>query len=259
MSNFLDESSYQKVHRNLVTLGLKPHEASVYIALLVLGQVGSSQIIKMTGLHGQYVYQSLYALAEKGFVSHVIINGRKKFSAKHPSVLSTILDQQRELATSTVQDLETVFNVPAPQQFDVFQGEQSYIRYEFQSLMNAEKQAIVCIIGGVGDHFPQIMGPHMSEYERIRKQKQITIQYLGSSEQKKELSSMKTTRPFFDFRVLPGLFTGLVNTNIWPDHVGLNLFGSPIVCFSITNHLVADSYRGFFNTLWEIGGLQNQK
>ncbi|MBI4836654.1 MAG: hypothetical protein HY817_05350 [Candidatus Abawacabacteria bacterium] len=254
MSKILDKDQLIQLQKNLVQLGFTEHEGSVYVALLLLGQVGSSQIIKMTGLHSQYVYQSLYSLEKKGLAAHLIHNGRKRFQAKHPNILAAIAEQQSSLAQSTVQQLEGLLTLPSQQQFDIFQGQPAYIRYEFQSLMNAGQQSLLCIIGGVGDHFATIMGPHLNEYERIRQKKGIAIHYLGSIEQKDELKAMKKNRPVFDYRLLPGLFTGVVNTNIWAEHIGLNLFGTPVVCFTITNKLVADSYRGFFNTLWEIAG-----
>lgn len=252
MSRILDEKDYYQLEQNLIALGLDAHEASVYLALLTLGQVGSSKVIQLTGLHGQYVYQALYELEKKGLVTHVISKNRKRFSAKDPNVLVTIIDQQKALAEKTTQQLQSLMTLPAPQQFEIFQGTDSYIRYEFQSLMQANKHTELCVIGGTGDHFPSIMSFHMPEYERIRNKKEISIRYLGSIEQREELETMKTRRPFFDFRVLPGLFTGLVNTNIWPEHIALNLFGNPVICFTITNHQVAESYKGFFNTLWHM-------
>ncbi len=253
MSNFFDKDQLESIQTQLQKLGLSAHQSAVYISLLSLGQVGSSKIIQMTGLHGQYVYQSLYDLEEKGLVGHIIFNGRKKFQAKHPSILSQIVETQKDIATNVVQQLNNLLLLPPPQQFDIYQGEESYVRYEFQSLMKAEKGSLLCIIGGDGDHFVRIMGARLAEYERIRKRKEIQIHYLGSISQKHELTQMNKERAFFDYRLLPGLFTGLVNTNIWAEHIGLNLFGNPIVCFTISNRQVADSYRGFFNTLWQIG------
>ncbi len=253
MSNFFDKDQLDSIQEQLKKLGLSDHQSAVYIALLSLGQVGSSKIIQMTGLHGQYVYQSLYDLEEKGLVGHIIYNGRKRFQAKHPSVLNQIAEAQKDIANAVVTQLNSFLSLPPPQQFDIYQGEDSYVRYEFQSLMAAEKESLLCIIGGDGDHFVRIMGARLSEYERIRSRKGIQIRYLGSISQKTELASMQKERKFFDFRVLPGLFTGLVNTNIWSSHIGLNLFGNPILCFTISNNQVADSYRGFFNTLWAMG------
>lgn len=252
MSKNLDKESINQVQQNLIKLGYSEHESAVYTALLLLGESGSSQIIKMTGLHGQYVYQALYSLEKKGLTSHSIYNGRKKFKAKHPNTLAAFAEQHMSLTQNTIRELNTLITLPSQQQFDIFQGEQAYIQHEFQTLMQVEKHSLLCIIGGIGDRFSTIMGPHLAEYERIRKQKEIAIHYLGSIEQKEELIIMSKNRKLFEFRLLPGLFTGLVNTNIWDEHISLNLFGTPVICFTITNKLVADSYRGFFNTLWEI-------
>ena len=109
------------------------------------------------------------------------------------------------------------------------------------------------VIGGDGDLFFKIMQDNIGEYEYLRDKKKIKVKYVGSENQKTLLLKSKGTRPLFNYRVLPGLFTGLVNTNIWEEHIGFNLFGSPVTSFVVRNKEMAKSYQGFFNTLWNIG------
>src|SRR3990167_10333976 len=82
MSKKIDEKMNGDIIMSLEALGLKKKEARVYLALLELGQVGSSKIIQRTGLHGQFVYQALEGLEEKGLAQHAIQAGRKKLDRK---------------------------------------------------------------------------------------------------------------------------------------------------------------------------------
>jgi hypothetical protein len=44
----------------------------------------------------------------------------------------------------------------------------------------------------------------------------------------------------------------MVNTNIWPDSIGFNIFGQPVTSFVISNPIIAGSYKQFFETLWNM-------
>jgi len=248
-----DEIENKSILNDLKLLGLKDNEATVYLALLELGEVGSSKIIKKTNLHGQYVYNCLGTLEEKGLIQHLIKNGRKKFTAKNPRILVSLIERQKEIARSVVEKLKEAMVMPPHQHFETYQGEESYIIYEFELLKNAPEGSELLVIGGSGDDFAKNMNKNLYSYEKLRIEKNISIRYIGSENQKKELMRSKNHRELFEYRILPGLFTGMVNTNIWPASIGFNIFGSPVTVFSISNPVIAGSYKQFFETLWRIG------
>jgi sugar-specific transcriptional regulator TrmB len=248
-----DEIENKKILADLQSLGLKEKESLVYLALLELGEVGSSKIIRKSALHGQYVYDALESLEEKGLVQHMIKNGRKKFIAKNPSTLVGLIDRQKAVASSVAEKLKEVMIMPPHQHFETYQGNESYLAYEFEVLKSAPEGCEVLIIGGSGDDFANVMGKNLYEYEKMRIQKKISVRYIGSENQKKELLRSVNHRELFEYRILPGLFTGMVNTNIWSDSIGFNIFGSPVTAFAISNPVIAGSYKQFFETLWKLG------
>ena len=107
----------KEILENLRKLGLSDKEAVVYTSLLGLGEVGSSKIIKNAELHGQFVYQALESLEEKGLVQHVIKRGRKKFSAKNPQVLRRLVEQQKTIADEVAAKLQELMVLPPEQRF----------------------------------------------------------------------------------------------------------------------------------------------
>jgi sugar-specific transcriptional regulator TrmB len=248
----IDENLKEELIKNLSKLGLTKNESSVYLALLMLGEVGSSKILSHTNLHGQYVYQSLESLEKKGLVQHVIKRGRKKFSAKNPSQITKLIDQQKKLADDVVSQLQKAIVLPPAQQFEIFQGNESYISHELNLLDSAQENSELLVIGGEGDNFGEIMKNELFNYEKVRNKKNIKIRYIGSEVQRDSLDKSKAERRLFEYRLLPGLFTGLVNTNIWSDKISFNLFGEPVTAFLIQNQQIADSYRQFFDTLWKL-------
>jgi sugar-specific transcriptional regulator TrmB len=252
MSINIDKNENSEIKANLKSLGLREKEAAVYLALLELGEVGSSKIVKKTGLHGQFVYSSLDSLEQKGLAQHVVKRGRKKFSAKNPKMLVRLIDQQKRMAEKVAEKINEIILIPTRNEFEVFQGKESYLTHELDLLNQSSDGCELLIIGGAGDKFFENMGDEIKSYEKMRLTKKITVRYIGSADQKEYLEKNKKTRQFFEYRVLPGLFTGMVNTNIWPGAIGLNIFGEPVTNFTISSSVIAGSYRQFFETLWKL-------
>src|ERR1700690_3301807 len=97
MSEILDE---RELVKKLVDSGLSEKESRVYFALLPYRDIGSSKIIRATGLHGQFVYDALERLEKLGLAKHVIQNGRKKFSANSPRRILSLVEEKKLLAQS---------------------------------------------------------------------------------------------------------------------------------------------------------------
>lgn len=261
MSKKIDENIDGDIIKSLCELGLKEKEAMVYFALLELGQVGSSKIIQRTGLHGQFVYQALEGLEEKGLAQHAIQAGRKKFNANSPERIRSLVDEKKRAAEDAITKLGELTGRPALQQFEVFQGREAYVTHEFNQLERAELHSELLLIGGgegpegkrmQGDQFLTAMGSRMDEYERLREKKNIRIRYIGGENQRMNLFWYKNNRKLFEYRLLPGSLSGLVNTDLWPDMINFNMFGPTIIAFSIKNQELAKSYSDFFETLWKI-------
>lgn len=248
----LDKEWLKQSLEDLKKIGLNEKESLVYLSLLQLGEVGTSKIVSHTGLHSQFVYQALNQLENQGLVQHVIMRGRKKFTAKSPETLSLLIDQKKRLADELTTRLKNVIVMPDTQQFEIFQGEDSFVTHEFDLLDNAKEEDELLVIGGSRDKFLEAMGQLFGEYEYKRTKKKITVRYIGSESQRNELLKAESVRPQFEFRLLPGLFTGDVNTNIWPGSVGFNIFSKPVTNFTVSNKNIAESYKQFFETLWKL-------
>jgi len=256
MSINIDKNGKSEIRSDLKSLGLGEKETIVYVALLGLGETGSSKIIKKTSLHGQFVYTALESLEQKSLVQHIMKRGRKKFSAKNPKMLVQLIDRQKRMAEEVAEKLNEMILIPARNEFEVFQGKESYVAHEIDLLNLAPENCEFLIVGGMGDKFSDNMGDEIKSYEKLRIAKNIAVRYLGSADQKEYLEKNKRARQFFDYRVLPGLFTGMVNTNIWPEAIGFNIFGEPVTNFTISSSVISGSYKQFFETLWKLGEIK---
>jgi predicted transcriptional regulator len=252
MSYILDKQKEAEVLSGLKSLNFDEKKAAVYLALLHLGQVGSSKIVNATGLHGQFVYLALAKLEEKGFVQHVIVGGRKKFSAKSPALLVRVAEEKRIQAEVLSSKLSEIMVLPPEQTFEVYQGQEAYVAHEFAMLRQTPENGELLVIGGAGDRFNECMGEKLREYSSLQIKKNISIRYIGSEDQRPTMSETHGRRKNFKVRYLPGLFTGQVNTNVWPGSLGFNLYGDPVTRFTVFSKTMAESYAQFFETLWKL-------
>lgn len=254
MSKNLDKKELRVLFSNLEKLGLSEKESQVYLFLLGRDlEVGSSKIVLATKLHGQYVYDALAKLEEKGLAKHLIKNGRKKFLANPPSRIDSLIEEKRLIANDVRDKLESLFQRKEQQEFEVYQGEDQFIAHEFKMIEEASPESKILIIAGKGDKFTEIMGDtHRRPYNAAALAKNISVLYIGTSDQKEYLSSVKKRRPLFDYRIMPGLHTSSVSTSIHESSVLFQVYGDPLIVFKIKSKQIAEDYSSFFQSLWDL-------
>ena len=235
----------------LEELGLSEKESLVYLALLPLQDTGTSSLIRATGLHGQFVYAGLERLEELGLAKHVIQNGRKKFSANPPARLLSLVEKKRVAAQSVASELQSRFAGRPVQDFEVLQGQSAFVAHQFESLESMPDGGTVCVLGGGGDKYIELMGHEIDSYEKRRIAKKVQIRYLSTGGSPLYLQVMAQTRKLFDYRVLPSPAPG-VDTEILVDKIIFHLLGEPVVSFSFTNKVISDGYKKFFEVLWSV-------
>lgn len=238
---------------NLQKLGLSEKEASVYVYLMARdNEVGSSKIILATGLHGQYVYNALSSLETFGLIKHVVKNGRKKWSANPPHRLESLIEGKRMIANQVKDALELLSKKDGSQEFEVYQGEEQFLANEFQMLKEASTGSTICVIAGKGDRFSEILNEDRRKYNALGLSKDISVRYIGTRDQLDYLRWVKTKRPNFDFRIMPGLHTSSVSTSIHEDSILFQIYGNPLLVFKLKSKQIAIDYQSFFSSLWNL-------
>lgn len=252
MSKYFDKKDESEVIQKLEKLGLSRKDASVYLFLLQrTSEVGSSKIILGTGLHSQYVYNSLQTLEERGLVKHVIKNGRKKWSANSPRRIESLVEEKRIVANEVLGKLEAIFTRRHEQDFEVFQGEDQFVAHQFQLLQEAKDGDYLDVIG-LGDQFPKILGERRYDYNSQSVEKGRVVRFIGAEDQEEYLRGVKEKLQNFDYRILPGFHGGTVATSIRPESISFQIYGTPLLCFTIRSEQLAKDYRKFFEALWEL-------
>ncbi len=253
-SKIFDQTNVKKILKDLQLLGLSEKEAKVYFSLLPRHDAGSSKIVQASGLHKQFVYNALAKLEELGLARHVIQNGRKKFSAVTPKRLLSLVEEKKLTAQTTAQALQAWFSGAHEQDFEVIQGVNAFAAYQLALLERTQKNSVANVITGPTEKYLSVMteGGVSEEFEKLRIEKNISVRYLGSPSEREKLKERETWQKLWEYKIFPGLSTGLVDIDIWPDCVVLNIFGNPLLSFVILSKEVSDGYREFFDALWEV-------
>ncbi len=254
MTKYLDITSLEHLEKRLEEFGLSKKEAQVYLALLPYRDIGSSKLIRATGLHGQFVYNALERLEELGLAKHVTQNGRKKFSANTPARILSLLEEKKLSAQTVVRELQKRFIGAHEQDFEIFQGPSAFVAHQFDLFARAPKNSTIDVIASETERYQTTMEEEgaWEECIRVQTEKNIKIRFLGSEAQRERLERRDRREPLWTYRIFPGQSTGLTNTDIWHDNITLNIFGDPLVSFTFTSKVVADGYREFFNALWNL-------
>lgn len=253
MSKNIDEKEKQDLLRNLESFGVSGRSGEVYLSLLSKKEAGISVLERETGLHRQIIYNALHDLEATGLAKHAVFNGRKRFSAQPPRRLQALVDEKQRLAQELIGNLSALALPGQKQEFEVFQGESAFVAHEMQSLIDAEECETLSILASNWARFYTLMEYKIDAYEKLRVAKKIRLRIIGLDQQKSLMKSAEAKRPLFEYRIVPGLKNGLMDTNIWKSSISFNFFGNPPIIFDLKNEEVAQSQQTFFDSLWVMG------
>lgn len=237
----------------LESFGLSENEARVYLYLLERGvEVGGSKVAFGAGLHRQYVYTALPNLLSLGLVEEVPRGKQSKYRAKPPTQLEKIAKRRTLEASDLAEQLKKISKVGYEQDFEVIVGEAAYRKYEVERAKGMKEGEKQYIISSSVDEYLEVMGDtYAYEYVPILEAKKIETFYVAP-EAKRDRRSKVDTRQHFEVRILPTLKAGVVSTMVQGENVVLYVHVNPVSIYVIKSAKVAESYKDFFLTLWEM-------
>lgn len=235
-------------------IGLTEREAQVYETLLRLGESPISSLLKATGSHPQVVYRVLDSLVKKGLVLEIKRKNRKFVKAESPSHLEKIEEQRLEKLRKALPDL-TALQAPSKEaNVRVAKGEEAVRALRVRGIEELSRGETYYILGASGDRFYSIMGERYAEVERKRIRKKI-IKRLISFTSQRILFTKDKFRELTEFRYLPKDFPISSSTNIFKDTVAIIIWDTDPIVITVESKAIAESYRQYFNTLWEIAAV----
>lgn len=240
--------------RILEEIGLANSEIKVYRALLRTGSVRVGELMKEVTLHRSRVYDAINRLIEKGLVSYFIRNNIKYFEASDPEKLVSYIEEQREKLNQKEKSVKRlipelrkrVSPMKPHAEAHVFLGKEGFKAVRKDVLRQGQD---IYMIGAIGkeDEYVKYFFPGFDR-ERVKNNMKWKMLFDHEVRNKK-----MTKLGLMDCRFLPKGFSTPAIVNIYGDRVVTVLWkGDEPICFMLINKEIADSYRKWFELMWNI-------
>ena len=241
----------------LSEIGFTRSEIAVYFALLEIGSSTTGPIIKKAGIAAGKAYIIMDKLIDKGLVTYYVRSGTKYFQAKDPERILDYLKekeqhfkQQEEELKNIIPKLKAEYEEASYQPVaEVYEGEKG-----FKTLLSWEIKAMqpgdTIYLLGVPKEAHLKHAAYLKEWneERIKKKAKMKIIYnhdcksIGETREKMPLTEVRYMKEALETPAWIAILREYVIT--------INVHGKP-ACFLIKNKETAESYRKYFELLWE--------
>ncbi len=242
------------MENELLKFGLTKTEVSVYLALLKTGSTSSGLIIKKTELHRATVYDALKRLMEKGLVNYIIKGKTKYFEAVDPSYFQDLierkqseLDKLKAKTKDVIKEMNEIKKVAGKKQ-------EAHIYYGVGGaktvLEDVLKHKSYDTFSSRGGRLGEVMGSFYKFFQKRKKQLKIKhrmivnkslkgTEYINSVYAEKKFLPEKTISPY-------------TTTFIYGEKLAIFIWLEQPIIFVIESKELAESYKLYFEFLWEI-------
>lgn len=239
-------------------IGLTEGEIKVYGALVKVGRSSTGPIMDKSGISSSKVYLILEKLIQKGLVSFMIENNVKKFQVTNPNnILEYLEKQQKELekikedSKSFIKDLTKTIGEYEEESAQIYKGFAG-LRVAFGNLLEELRKGEEFLFFSQSEEeltnknvITFFKNLHQKRLEKGIYTKGIADNSLKKLFQKRFLKQ-KRFEARFSHLTLPSAIS------IGKSRIILNIWGDNPICFEIISKRIAESYRRFFYTMWEI-------
>ena len=236
---------------DLQQLGLTKIEAKVYLALLKIGSTTTGPLVRATELHRATVYDVLKRLIEKGLVNYIIKEKTKYFEATKPGHLVDILKEEKEeLKKREETAMHLVYKLNKIQELSKSK-ETAHVFVGVKGVKTVLDDTIgneLLILGSSG-RFRDRLGPYFYKFLKRNKELKVKIRLIASE------SVKETNIPKFvwgEKRFIPKQYESPISIMIFGDKVATFVWAEKPIAFLIESKEAADSYRNYFEMLWNV-------
>jgi len=182
----------EKILKNLMSFGLKPQEARVYLANLRLGQAPVGAISQEAQIQRTFVYDILRSLIRRGLASYNIINGVNQYS-----VIS--IDRFKKAQDRKLQELEELMpeirvlqrSVGERAKVQFFEGREGLLEAQFDTLNIPKGEKILAYAASEGLYYEDNKFARNYIKERVKKRIHVRAILPASPALKKHIENDK--------------------------------------------------------------------
>ncbi len=232
----------EEIKKILNKIGLSDNETKIYFTLLELGSSKAGKLSKESQINRTTTYDALKRLLEKGLINYVVKENRKWFEASSPERLIEYLKEKEEELEKIMPVLKKIHSAPKEKHNVTLYYGYKGVKTVFMDIIREGKDNDV--FGDEGQLSKR--RPAFSKYfTRWQDRKKIKTR-LVSGLKTPETYSKGTT---YKYLPLPALSP--VATNIYGNKIAIIIWTEPPEAIIIENNASAESYRNYFEFLWD--------
>jgi hypothetical protein len=134
----------------------------------------------------------------------------------------------------------------------VLQGTRAIQQYERNLVARADSTWECHIIGGATAGYSAILGDMLDEHLDEMREKQLSVKYIGSDDERPFYKQYVGTFTNQEFRFLKKLPKGITHLVVRQDSVSFYTFLNPPLAYVVKSKVIAQNYKDFFMMLWEM-------
>lgn len=233
----------------LKNIGLSTNETIVYESLVKLGGSSSAgEIIKLSNLHRNIVYDALSHLEKSNLLQEVTKNKKKLFSLKDPKHLVTKYQQQIQNTEILAKIIESLPN-SSDQEVTIYEGTTAWQEAWQNIIKTLEPGSTFYTLGMAGDPWVKLMGETFIAYEQWALNSKITDKIISQRYLQKEIEAHQNIQ-FREMRYIDIDLPANVSIEIFEDRCFFEIYENPASIIEIKSKGVREALLAYFNLLW---------
>ena len=235
-------------------IGLTEGEIRVYGAIVKLGKTSTGPIIDQSQISSSKAYIILEKLIQKGFVTYLIENNVKKFTATNPvNIIEYLTEQQEELektkkeAQELVKELTKTMSSYEEENVKIYKGTKS-MRSAFQNILDELKKNEKFLFIGAPLIDIDKLQLFFQNIHAKREQKKIKTLGIVDISTKTEYHKIFEGRKDIELKIVKLPFPHAVG--IGTNRIIISLWEPTPIGFEINSKRMTQRYRNFFYRIW---------
>jgi sugar-specific transcriptional regulator TrmB len=238
-----------EIEETLKEIGLAEEEIKVYLILLKFGSSLASKVSEETKINRSHVYQLLERLIAKGFVSYVIKENRKYFSAVNPEKIIEIIKEKEQKLKDILPNLLGLASFEKEKPIvEIFEGKEG-IKTILNDILKTKEEWLAFGSSGKGQ---EVLSFYAEHWEKEREKLKINLRgILDSSESGLKRGKEIAKRKYTKIKYVKENYSNPSSTWIYGDRLAFVIWSKEhSFAIRMISKEIANNFKKHFEVLW---------
>jgi len=243
-----------QIQESLKQLGLSERESKVYQELLKIGPTTITNLVRNTGIPSSKIYDILEKLLQKGLATQIIVKGKREFHPASPDKLFSLIKEKENIINEILPSLQTLYEKTNEETIaEVYKGKEG-AKAIFEDVLKEGKSWLSI---GASAKSEVVLPYYMDNFYKQMHSKKLNLKSLFTDNEDTQRLKIKLEKyKNVQIKSLPKEIKNLMSIFIYGDKIAIIPITSDIeinpLIILIKSKESADSYRDYFNWLWNL-------